>query len=413
MQPCRCFSRRAPRCRARRSEGEASFESMEAPVRRSRSPPSTRKPPRKRRPRKAKSRCPSPSRNPRKYAAPAVELDAIVVTLRREDQIRDLVSQARELLEDHELQYVFTGKRQERNAPRPPGGLCAVERVGTGLDRRAHRDPPPAGELEAGRQAPEVHPAHAGHPGAAHQGHGRRAADVRLLEGRRAAQGLRPEVPGVRRRADQEEALAGGRRNREAHRLPAVHGRHLRSRLRQRRPGFPAGDRPAGHRRVAPGQGAFSRVPRRAARRCRARLRHRDARRDRADRRRGLRREGRRGLQRGAEPVRPEARRGVPLQRLQRVGHRPDAVHEPQGQRHLFHGGPALSRGAARPELRARRDGPAERHEGGHLPVRHRAEADARGDPRRVPRQPGSPGHFPGGRLQRRAPERHEARTAS
>jgi prolyl oligopeptidase len=42
--------------------------------------------------------------------APPVELDAIVVTVRREEQIRDLVSQARELLEDYELEYVFTGK---------------------------------------------------------------------------------------------------------------------------------------------------------------------------------------------------------------------------------------------------------------------------------------------------------------
>jgi hypothetical protein len=42
--------------------------------------------------------------------APGVELDAIIVTFRREEQIRDLVSQARELLEDHELEYVFTGK---------------------------------------------------------------------------------------------------------------------------------------------------------------------------------------------------------------------------------------------------------------------------------------------------------------
>jgi hypothetical protein len=47
---------------------------------------------------------------PPEITAPGVELDAIVVTFRREEQIRDLVSQARELLEDHELEYVFTGK---------------------------------------------------------------------------------------------------------------------------------------------------------------------------------------------------------------------------------------------------------------------------------------------------------------
>src|SRR5688572_17295684 len=45
-------------------------------------------------------------------SAPGVELDAIIVTFRREEQIRDLVSQARELLEEHELEYVFTGKKK-------------------------------------------------------------------------------------------------------------------------------------------------------------------------------------------------------------------------------------------------------------------------------------------------------------
>ncbi|HEU4690285.1 MAG TPA: hypothetical protein VFS23_18070, partial [Vicinamibacterales bacterium] len=49
---------------------------------------------------------------PPEVTAPPVELDAIVVTMRREDQIRDLVSQARALLEDYELEYVFTGKKK-------------------------------------------------------------------------------------------------------------------------------------------------------------------------------------------------------------------------------------------------------------------------------------------------------------
>ena len=57
---------------------------------------------------------------PPEISAPEVELDAIVVSVTREDQIRDLVSQARELLEDHELQYVFTGKgRSETLRGRP------------------------------------------------------------------------------------------------------------------------------------------------------------------------------------------------------------------------------------------------------------------------------------------------------
>ena len=49
---------------------------------------------------------------PPEVSAPEIELDAIIVTFRREEQIRDLVSQARELLEDYELEYVFTGKKK-------------------------------------------------------------------------------------------------------------------------------------------------------------------------------------------------------------------------------------------------------------------------------------------------------------
>lgn len=57
---------------------------------------------------------------PPEIRAPAVQLDTIIVTVRREDQIRDLVSQARELLEAYELQYVFTGKgRNETLRGRP------------------------------------------------------------------------------------------------------------------------------------------------------------------------------------------------------------------------------------------------------------------------------------------------------
>jgi hypothetical protein len=44
---------------------------------------------------------------------PSVELDEIVVSVLRHDKIRDLVSQARSLLEDYELEYVFTGKKKK------------------------------------------------------------------------------------------------------------------------------------------------------------------------------------------------------------------------------------------------------------------------------------------------------------
>ena len=49
---------------------------------------------------------------PPDVSAPELVLDAIIVTFRREEQIRDLVSQARELLEDYELEYVFTGRKK-------------------------------------------------------------------------------------------------------------------------------------------------------------------------------------------------------------------------------------------------------------------------------------------------------------
>ena len=45
--------------------------------------------------------------------APAIQLDEIVVSVQRHDQIRDLVTQARELLEEYELEYVFTGKKKK------------------------------------------------------------------------------------------------------------------------------------------------------------------------------------------------------------------------------------------------------------------------------------------------------------
>jgi hypothetical protein len=52
--------------------------------------------------------------------APPAELDELIVRAQRHDQIRDLVSQARSLLQDFELEYVFTGKgRHETLRGRP------------------------------------------------------------------------------------------------------------------------------------------------------------------------------------------------------------------------------------------------------------------------------------------------------
>ncbi|HET8692135.1 MAG TPA: hypothetical protein VFM30_08390, partial [Steroidobacteraceae bacterium] len=52
-------------------------------------------------------------------SAPAIELDEIVVSVQRHDQIRDLVSQARTLLQDYELEYVFTGRKKNELRGRP------------------------------------------------------------------------------------------------------------------------------------------------------------------------------------------------------------------------------------------------------------------------------------------------------
>ncbi len=51
---------------------------------------------------------------PSEEAVPTVELDEIIVSVQRDDQIRDLVSQARSLLQDFELEYVFTGKGRKK-----------------------------------------------------------------------------------------------------------------------------------------------------------------------------------------------------------------------------------------------------------------------------------------------------------
>ena len=74
---------------------------------------------------------------PPDVSAPEVELDAIIVTFRREEQIRDLVSQARELLEDHELEYVFTGKKKNETLRGRPVAfaLWSESRARTGPSR--------------------------------------------------------------------------------------------------------------------------------------------------------------------------------------------------------------------------------------------------------------------------------------
>ena len=91
-------------------------------------------------------------------------------------------------------------------------------------------------------------------------------------------------------------------------------------------------------------------------------------------------------LRRGAEPVRAQAGRGVPVQRLVRKSAGADAIHQSQGKWDLLAGGQALPRRKARPGVRKRRDESAECHEGGDLPDGSRARANAVGHSRGVSR---------------------------
>ena len=116
--------------------------------------------------------------------------------------------------------------------------------------------------------------------------------------------------------------------DREAHRLSTVHRRHLRSGLRQRRQGFPGRHGQQGARGAASREGAERGVSGEAARRCHSSAGHHDAGGHRADRRPGLRGEAGGRLRRSAEPVRPQGRGGVSLQRLERQGAGADAIHQ-------------------------------------------------------------------------------------
>jgi len=101
-------------------EGEASFESMEVSESQEQESPDYEEAGLKAPVAEGEVPLSVAESEPPQIAAPAVELAAIVVSVTREDQIRDLVSQARELLENYELQYVFTGKgRNETLRGRP------------------------------------------------------------------------------------------------------------------------------------------------------------------------------------------------------------------------------------------------------------------------------------------------------
>ena len=94
-----------------------------------------------------------------------------------------------------------------------------------------HRTPASADQVETRQEAPGLSHPHARYRGAAREGHRRRAADVRLLRGRGALEGLRTQVPRIRQQACQAQAVGRRRPDREADRLSALHRRHLRSRV--------------------------------------------------------------------------------------------------------------------------------------------------------------------------------------
>ena len=135
----------------------------------------------------------------------------------------------RTLLRDVELQYVFTGKGKRQALRGRPVAFALWSEVEAGVDRRPNRAAASADQVETRQEAPGLSHPHARYRGAAREGHRRRAADVRLLPGRGALEGLRAQVPGVRQQARQAQAVGRRRPDREAHRLSTLHRRHLRS----------------------------------------------------------------------------------------------------------------------------------------------------------------------------------------
>ncbi len=134
--------------------------------------------------------------------------------------------------------------------------LCAMERGEAAVDRCPDRAPASADQVETRQEATGLSQPHAGYPGAAREGHRRRAADVRFLCGRGTFEGLRAQVPGIRQRARQTKAVGRSHPDREADRLSTLHRRHLRSGFRQRREGIPRRHGRQGARGAASREGA-------------------------------------------------------------------------------------------------------------------------------------------------------------
>ena len=214
---------------------------------------------------------------------PVDEIGEVIVAAPRRDRheaIHDLVSGGDRPASGCRAPVCVYGKGEAGSASRTSCRIRLVERQEAGMVRRAPRDPPASDQVEARRQAHSLHHAHARDQGAARDGHRRRAADVRLLQGRGATEGLRQEVPGFRQRAAQEKAVAGRREDCEADHLSPIHRGHLRSAFRQRRQGIPAIHRAQGDRGIAPRKSAFYGISGRAPRRRRAGRSHRHPRGD-------------------------------------------------------------------------------------------------------------------------------------
>ena len=109
------------------------------------------------------------------------ELAEVVVQAKaRHEQIHDLVAEAQALLKNVQLQYVFTGKGKREILRGRPVAFALWSEAKMAWTVAQVEIPRPPVKWRPGGQPDGLHAAHAGHRGAAREGHGRRAPDVRL-----------------------------------------------------------------------------------------------------------------------------------------------------------------------------------------------------------------------------------------
>ena len=116
----------------------------------------------------------------------------------RHEAIDDLVTEAQTLLRDVELQYVLTGKGKRQTLRGRPVAFALWSEVKQEWTIAQAGTAASAGQVETRQEATALPLPHAWNRGAAREGHRRRAADVLLLQGWRALEGVWAQVPGVR-----------------------------------------------------------------------------------------------------------------------------------------------------------------------------------------------------------------------